>query len=393
MKKILRAALIAVMTLCASVSAMAASSSSVSVKNNDAGSQPVTYTYEAGKTGETAKSITALMTKLSELQKQDSVVQTLTVTSKSADETPVEFKIRISLPSNTSSSVKPEAVKTPSPDEYSALDYYNILITDTKGNVIYSYEEEEDKENEEQLKYKDIPLGVLNMTGNSENRIFNITLSVNKELNKSSVSKNASKLDWSIVSSPCEKETPAPSPTAPAPEATPSSSVTVTEAPKPQMTSEPSSSVNEDKNGVITLSKGEYLCGKDIDEGRYTMTGNGKVHVYTSEGVLKATIALKSKDDKSSNGVDEYVINLSEGEKINVEDETKFTPYSASRTTSSPKATSSAKPKSSPSPKPSSSGKNNPKTGDSAPIIAVTALAIAAAGAFTYIEIKKRKQH
>ena len=391
MKKLLCSVMATVIFVCMSASVMAASSS-VSIKNNVAGSKPVTYTYDSDKSGEIVKSIKSLMTKLSDLSKQDSVVQTLTISSETAGTAPVSFKLRLSVPDNASSTAKPEAVKTPSPEQYSALEYYNIQITDTKGNVIYSYEE--DEKNEQQKTYKDIPLGVLNSSSRSENKIFNITLSINKDLKKSSIAKNAEKLDWSIVS---DTYIDVPAQTA-APQ------ITVTAAPDPQPTDKQQSSVKEDKNGVITLAKGEYLCGSDIEPGKYTMTGDGKVHVYTSEGVLKTTIALKDKDDTSSKGVDEYLINLLEGEKVAVESDTQFTPYTAAKATSSPKPTSS--PKVSASPKTASktsatatpkaaaaNNKNNPKTGDSAPIVGVSALGIIALGAFAFITIKKRKEN
>lgn len=391
MKKLLCSVMATVIFVCMSASVMAASSS-VSIKNNVAGSKPVTYTYDSDKSGEIVKSIKSLMTKLSDLSKQDSVVQTLTISSETAGTAPVSFKLRLSVPDNASSTAKPEAVKTPSPEQYSALEYYNMQITDTNGNVIYSYEE--DEKNEQQKTYKDIPLGVLNSSSRSENKIFNITLSINKDLKKSSIAKNAEKLDWSIVS---DTYIDVPAQTA-APQ------ITVTAAPDPQPTDKQQSSVKEDKNGVITLAKGEYLCGSDIEPGRYTMTGDGKVHVYTSEGVLKTTIALKDKDDTSSKGVDEYLINLLEGEKVAVESDTQFTPYTAAKATSSPKPTSS--PKVSASPKTASktsatatpkaaaaNNKNNPKTGDSAPIVGVSALGIIALGAFAFITIKKRKEN
>lgn len=391
MKKLLCSVMAAVISVCMSVSVMAASSS-ISIKNNVTGSKPVTYTYDADKSGEIVKSIKSLMTKLGDLSKQDSVVQTLTISSETAGTAPVSFKLRLSVPDNASSTAKPEAVKTPSPDQYSALEYYNIQITDTKGNIIYSYEE--DEKDEQQKTYKDIPLGVLNSSSKSENKIFNITLSINKDLKKSSIAKSAEKLDWSIVSDTyidVPAQTIAPQ-------------ITVTAAPEAQPTDKPSSSVKEDKNGVITLAKGEYLCGSDIEPGRYTMTGDGKVHVYTSEGVLKTTIALKDKDDTSSKGVDEYIINLLEGEKVAVESDTQFTPYTAAKATSSPKPTSS--PKASASPKATSktsatatpkaaaaNNKNNPKTGDRTPIVGVSALGMIALGAFAFITIKKRREN
>ena len=82
---------------------------------------------------------------------------------------------------------------------------------------------------------------------------------------------------------------------------------------------------------LLHWHRGEYICGEDIDPGRYAMTGNGKVHVYTENGELKSTIALKDKNS-SANGVEEYLINLTDGEKIKVESETKFTPYTATAT-------------------------------------------------------------
>lgn len=384
MKKTLSSIIAAAAILCMSVSVLAAESS-VSVKNNVVGAEPVTYTYEAGKSGETAASIKSLMTKLDDLAKQDSVVQTLTITSESADETPVEFKLRLSIPED-SSDVKPEAITTPSPEEYSALDYYNIQVTDTQGNVVYSYEEEPENEDISRT-YKDIPLGVLNKTKSAENKIFNITLSINKSLNKSSIAENAEKLDWSIVSDIYIEETPIPM--------TPAPAVTVTSEPETQTTESPAS-VQEDKNGVITLASGEYICGTDIEEGRYTMTGEGKVHVYTSKDELKSTIALKKANDTSANGVEEYVINLSDGEKIVVESAITLTPYTAAEATSTPKATktpsSSSSVKATATPAASSS-KSNPKTGDNAPLLGITFLGIIAVGAFVYIEIRKRKHN
>lgn len=401
MKKILSALIALTLTLCVSVTTFAASSS-VSVKNNDSGSKPVTYTYAPNKSGENVKSIKTLMTKLNDLPKKSSVVQTLTITSESMDNTPVSFKLRLSLPEKATATIKPEVIKTPSPDEYSALEYYNIKITDASDNIIYSYENE--KSESGKTTYKDIPIGILNKTMEAENKIINITVSVNKDVKTSSVEKYANKLDWSIVSdTDFEVEsTPTPVPTivvTATPEIIlPNTTVIPTIAPTiaPSITPTATSSVKEDKNGVVTLSKGEYLCGKDIDAGRYTMTGDGKVHVYTSEGVLKSTIALKNKKS-SANGVEEYVINLLEGEKISVESDTEFEPYTAERATSkptsTPKATSKTSTNSAKATSTPAATKSNPKTGDTAPILGIVCLGVAAVGAFVFFEIKKRKEN
>ena len=368
MKKVLSGMIAAVMTICMSVSAFASPNSSVSIKNNDSKSTPVTYEYAPDQLGETVRSIKPLMTKLDDLSKQSSVVQTLTISSESAEGDPVEFKLRLSMPEKTSNDVKPEALKTPSPDEYSALNYYNIKVTDSNNKLIYSYANDDSKT--DNSTYKDIPLGTMNSSANTENKIINVTVSVNKSLKNSDAAQYAEKL---------EKETTAPT-----------TEVTAKETTNP--------SVKEDKNGVVTLAQGEYICGEDIDPGRYTMTGNGKVHVYTENGELKSTIALKDKNS-SANGVEEYLINLTNGEKIKVESETKFTPYTATAT-AKPKATSTASSSTKATTKPTATpkttakpSKNNPKTGDNTPIVALVSVGILAAGAFVFIEIKKRKNN
>ena len=397
MKKLFSSIAVAALLVCMSITAFTATSS-ISIKNNDNGVKPVTFNYDEGKTGETVTSIKPLMTKLDDLSKNDSVVQTLTITSENTGTSSVSLKLRLSIPERTDSNVKPEAIKTPSPDEYSALDYYNIKITDKDGNIVYSYED--DEKSDENHTYKDMFLGVLNEELSNESKIYNLTISVNKDLNKSDIQSNAERLDWSIVSDTYIKETkPTPAPThvpTPAPTPTPTEIAVETAMPTPEVTTPPSG-VKEDKNGVITLAKGEYLCGKDIDPGKYTITGSGKVHVYTSEGALKSTIALKNKNDSSANGVDEYLINLLEGEKVTVDSDIKFTPYDPSKATATPiateKATKSNTATATATPKASNSDKTNPKTGDTAPIAAVSLIAMLAIAAFTFIEIKKRKNN
>ena len=392
MKKLLSGMIAAVMTICMSVSVFASPNSSVSIKNNDSKSTPVTYEYASDQLGETVRSIKSLMTKLDELPKQSSVVQTLTISSESAEGNPVDFKLRLSMPQKTSSDVKPEALKTPSPDEYNALNYYNIKVTDSNNKLIYSYANDESKT--ENSTYKDIPLGTMNSSADTESKIINVTVSVNKSLKNSDSAQYAKDLDWSIVSTVKKVET-TEAPKATEEAATETVALTAETAPK-----ETNSAVKEDKNGLVILPQGEYVCGEDIDAGRYTMTGNGKVHVYTENGELKSTIALKDKNS-SANGVEEYLINLLDGEKIKVESETKFTPYTASTTakpkaTSTPKASSSTKATTKPTSTPkatSKPSKNNPKTGDNTPIVALVSIGILAAGAFAFIEIKKRKNN
>lgn len=379
MKRIISSAAAAVLSLCMTAGAFAATSS-VSVKNNNTSMKPVTYTYSENS-GQTVKSVKTLMTALSDLSKKTTVTQKLTIISES--ENPTEMSLRLELPEKTD--VKPEpAAATPSPDEYNAMEYYNIKITDADNNVIYDSASVKDDDKSEKKLYKDIPLGVFNNDDVSDSRTYDVAVSINKDVNTKSVAQNAQRLDWCVVSEPVAEEA-TPAPTADVTSA-PVSETTVPTAAPTEKPADPSDGVKTDKNGVVTLSKGEYLCGKDIEDGRYTMTGDGKVDVYTSEGVLKTTIVLKDKNDKSSNGVNEYIINLLDGEKIKVESDTKFTPYNTKATSKPSSATS----KPSATTTPSSSSKTNPKTGDRMPLAALGAVCLLAAGAFVILEIKKR---
>lgn len=370
MKKLIVSIVTAVTALCMTVTAMAATSS-VSVKNNTVTAEPVSYEYETGSNDEIVTSIKSLMENLDELEKEESVVQTITVSSESADKSPVTFKLRLSIAEDEEN---PQA--TPTPTEYSSLDYYNIVVTDTTGAVLYSYEEEH--ETEDGAKYKDITLATLNTVKAEESKVFNITVSINEDLDKSSVAKCAKNLDWSIVSTTSTELAHTTDET--------------TDTEEPMQTK--NENVKEDKYGVVTVQAGEYVCGDDFDEGRYIATGSGKMTVYTKDGDVKTTVALKNNDDSESKGVTEYVVNLEDGEKIAVDAETKLTPYIASKATTEPKATtnpsqSTAATKSSSN----TSSKNNPKTGDTAPVAFLAAVGAMAMGIVAYIEIKKRKQN
>ena len=384
----------AVIILYLSFTAFAATSN-ISIKNNEVNSTPVTYSYDAASSGEIVKSIKSLMTKIDELSKQDSVVQTLTISSLSADKKAVAFKIRLSLPDKNNGSEKPEKLATPSPEEYAALDYYKIKVTTSNGDVLYDADEEKSEDTTEQKSYKDIPLGTLNSTDSAENRIYNLTISVDKSLNKNTAVANASrKLDWSIVSEIVEtsenkadveegqsndgdsanndnKMTPAPS------------ANTVQ-----QNTPKPAGSV------AGTLKKGEYAVGTDIPADRYKMTGKGKVSVYTPDGIVKMSVVLKQKGDASTNGVEEYVLSLSDGERLVVENEATLTPHKAQTLIPSP--TPSAKPSAASSANSSktntsSTSKNNPKTGDTTPVILIVVIGVAALAGIGFIEYKKRQ--
>ncbi len=373
MRKILIMVICVVMTVSSSVIASAASLSKVSVKNNDPDSKPITYTYESDQVKSSSASIKTLMTKLDGLQKQDSIVQTLTITSENADSSPVSLTLRLALP-NIESDVKPEPANQYSDKDYLSINYYNIRITDSQGNVVYSYEDEP-SEKESGMEYKDIPLGEMNQESMFESKIFNITISVNKSLKDDSVAESAKKLDWIIMSETVDNA-----------DEMNQSEIAASE------NADNKSSFSKEKNGDIILPEGEYLCGKDIEPGRYTMTGSGKVHVYAEDGALKSTVALKNNNDDEAKGVSEYIINLNEGERVETDSEIKFSPYSTAKVTSKPKRTDTPKTTSSAS-KSETNKKSNPKTGDVVSIGVISVIALAALSVFAVIEIKKRRKN
>ncbi len=373
MKKAIVGIISAAMIFSASIGVFAANST-VSIENGEKNVDPVTYTYDSEKAGETVKTIKSLMTNLSDLTDENTITQTFTIISESAGAKPVEMKLRLSMPQE--STMQPAMTV----DDYSALEYYNIKITDDEGKVIYP---KEDNNIKDKTAYRDISLGTLNKLSGSESQKYNVEVSVNKEFNRSSVKRAAEKLDWSIVSNTyVQQSTPAPVPSEST--ITPAPLVTVVPA-----TQTPAPNVSENKNGVITVSAGEYICGEDIPQGRYTMTGSGKVRVYKEGGGLKATVVLKNKGDKV-NGSEEYIINLLDGEKVVTDSEIKLTPNASA--TPTPKSTKSSTVKATATPKSGTNSKTNPKTGDAAPIALVSIVGILAIGAVVVIEIKKRRE-
>ncbi len=373
MKKAIVDIISAAMIFSASIGVFAVNST-VSIENGEKNVDPVTYTYDSEKAGETVKTIKSLMTNLSDLTDEHTITQTFTIISESAGAKPVEMKLRLSMPQE--STMQPAMTA----DDYSALEYYNIKITDDEGKVIYP---KEDNNIKDKTAYRDISLGTLNKLSGSESQKYNVEVSVNKEFNRASVKRAAEKLDWSIVSNTyVQQSTPAPVPSEST--ITPAPLVTVVPA-----TQTPAPNVSENKNGVITVSAGEYICGEDIPQGRYTMTGSGKVRVYKEGGGLKATVVLKNKGDKV-NGSEEYIINLLDGEKVVTDSEIKLTPNASA--TPTPKSTKSSTVKATATPKAGTNSKTNPKTGDAAPIALVSIVGILAIGAVVVIEIKKRRE-
>lgn len=301
MKKIFAAAAI---VFAASVSLTAyAASSSVSIKNNDPASDGVTYTYTAGDTEMASASVKSLMTGLEALTERSSVLQTLTVTSETADGSPIELFLIISLPDKPQDAAMPETAAKYSENEYNSLCCYSLRVTGADGAVVY----EESAPKADGAEYREIPLGIMNETEGSESKIFNITVSVNKTYKD--LKRYAEKLDWSIGS----------------------------RAVKASAAAAPVTGAS------LGFASGEYICGTDLDEGKYTVTGSGRLSVYASDGALKSVVTLKNADG-SEGGVEEYTVTLESGEKVVIDGDMVFGSYAegAVKAAAAPQTTAGA---------------------------------------------------
>ena len=134
MKKILMSIMTAAVLAISAVSASAANNSSVEVKND---LQTVTYDYAAGSNAETVQDITKLFNKTRDITvKNPSVTQVITVTSKIGNNTEMKFSLRMTDISDYAD----EDAKS----EDSVLNYYNVTVTDSKGDIIAKTESNAD---------------------------------------------------------------------------------------------------------------------------------------------------------------------------------------------------------------------------------------------------------
>ncbi len=456
-KRIAAIAAAAAMCITCGINVFAASPSSVTISGSP-GKVPVSFTYDT-KSDAIVKSVKHLLPDIPKTANQGEKKQSLAIHSISTENKPVEFSLRLSKEQVKTASPSPQATskakakakETDEPESESIFDYYAITITDSSGASIYDYRRAGDTS--PSAKYKDIPLKTLNTKVPVEKETYTIVVATNSAMSKRAA--EAEKLDWQIVinseeaavtpsETPSASYDPGSTPQATAAQATPDAVIDVPsgiytplptqsvfeetpppeaisapeETSAPEVTSAPTSKpVPTPYNGKRVLDTGLYTVGNEIEEGRYEITGNSTVKVYTAQGDLKTNIILTT-DKNSREGVESYVLTLKNGELIDVSAPTTFTEYVPSRTTPKPttKASSTAKPATNngssqsslsssrvtPTPKATvkptatpkaSASKSNPDTGDNAPVaLAVSAIA-AAIAAIAVLEIFKRRKN
>lgn len=384
MKKSLIGVIVSVFLAMNSFGALAANDSNIEVKNE---SRTITYSYTAGDDKEAVKSITDLFNKIDDITVDEpSTTQVITVKSNTGNGDVMNLTLRMT----DQKDYKDEDVT----EEDSVLTYYNINITDSEGNIIAktSADAEDILKNDDGVFVKNLNMGDINTQFTTETKIYNIEISAPSDTTESRLAQAKENIEWELVCIPARlvenesEEDPSVTPEANEATATPE---IVTQTPvATALAATPAPEQN---------AKGIKYIGedKDIIPGKYTVTGNGTVKVYNSEDELKTNILLTDGEKESEGGISSYVLNLVEGDRLEISDYINLKPFTTATATpkATEKATATPKATAKATTKPSSTKKTNPKTGDTAPITAVSVIAVLALGACVYIEISKRKKN
>lgn len=349
MKKILISIITAASMLIGASAAYADTASTVQISNGD---KLITYRYTAGSKSETIKNISELFTTLSDITAETrETEQELKLTGASTDGSAVDMVLIM-----TDGTDKPES------KEKSVIGIYDIEVTDADGSIISKINAgTDDIEIDNTGKYiKNISLGRLNEASEIEEKTYKLKISVAEDISESDIELANNNTKWFIKGISDKKDAVTPEPTA-----------------TPEASAEPEQEIM----GTKYVGK-----DKDIMPGKYILTGNGSVKVYDSKGEIKEDVVLTDGKSESAEGaVASYVLNLADGDKVEIYDHISLKPYNKT-------AAATAAPRGTAAPATAKSNKTNPKTADTAPIAAVAVTAAAALGVFAYLEYSKRKK-
>lgn len=337
-----------------------AAQSQIMVTGND---NSVTISFSDEEQSTKSQSIKSLIANLDEISKGEAITQKLTVSGDSEQSVKVYLRLEVQKPySDEQSPVK--ATPEPVAEDDNVLDYYDIVIKDVNGETIYDFNAAD--KTSALVKFKDIELGEIDAENKPKD--YEITISQNESLKN--MANEAAMIDWMIVTDGY-------------------SSVN-----KPVIsTMEPNEAEAQLDGNIIerSLRDGTYTVGKDLLKGRYDITGEATVKVYTDDGELKTKIIL-THDSNSQTGVDNYVLNLSNGEVVEVSGEADFKPYTPTKSKATAKplyGTDSSKNQV----KATTAPKTNPKTGDMVPVGVIMLIGAMAIVSFLALEYKKRKNN
>ena len=388
MKRIFAAIISAAMLVSASMPIFAAGElGSVTVSSNKATVPAKTFVTGNGEMGEI--NINDVMTEVGKVTATKEALQTLKIKSTVA---PMDFWLKLELP---------EASGYNRAEAYTAIDYYQIKITDENDRVLY-----DDGKNENSAGNMSRYIHIAENTKNKKESSYNLYISANKNVDLSALSSKTSDIEWKLVYTDDEKKFQSAS----APSAVPT--VTATEAPTgtprvspaPTATAAPSASASASAGKRVEILVTSKSDGKNVlKPGTYKMVGKGTVTVFNKDGASRFKGELFSSND------DGLIVTVAEGEKILLEgDSSAYIQFKSPNAAASAKASATAKATTKPTASakatakatatakantvPSAAPKNNPKTGDFTPIAGLCALAFLSLGTIIYVLADSKKK-
>lgn len=381
MKRLLVSIITALSVVIGTSGAMAAANANVEVKNDV---KSVTYSYTALAGTRAENQITKLFEDIKKLNSENpNYSEDITIISKSADGLAVDFSLK--MEDNTSGG---------SSEDNTILSLCSVKIKDADGNDVTGTDSANITTDGDKAVIE-LPLGRQNTQFTKDEKKYTVEFSLNSGLTDKQITNLKENLAWGIISAVprVSASTVTPAPT---------NNTTVEATPTPSASATPGTSVSPQPTATASAgTKVKYVGeNKDIVPGKYVTTGNGAIKVYNSQNALKTEVTLKDDNHKNSDGADSVVLNLADGDRVEFADYIKLTPQSTKATatpkasakaTAKAKATATAKTKAKATATPKA--KTNPKTGDTAPIAAVSFLAVAALGACLYIEYLKKNKN
>lgn len=373
-KKCVFAVLTAFVISAGTISASAAVSN-VSIKTD---SKSMSYTYLIDEAKESTKSVKILFDDFKDATADGYISENFTVTSKTEEKRPVYLSLRISIKESGDN------------EEYSLLDYYDFVIKDEDGKVIYETAEKSSVD----LTYKDISLGEFNKDLSEETKELVVEYKINDEAVKYYGSEYADDIDVLLVSS-LNNNVAEPTNT---PE---SESGSVTAAPEQTEAVETQTPSTEEPKETEKPKEKKIICGADIEPGRYVVTGNANVKITTADGDIISETTVTDGTAEDVKGVSQFITSIEDGDIItitaisdNVKAVVNFDKTNSGTKSTTAGASTTNKPGSSnTASKNNSTSKTNPKTGDDGyvPVYLVSLMGVSA-GAIAMLEVVKRKK-
>ncbi len=331
--------------------------------------------------------INDVMVNLKNLTATKGVVQRIQIRSTV---TPVDCWLKLELPTESAYALN---------GGESAVNYYSLkidkVISEGTNKTIY----DESVDSTELVDgAKLIHLGSIEDYNKAKTLDYEITVSVNKSVNTSTLADKPEDVQWKLVYTDNEKAfepTPAPEANVTAvPTDSPKATANATSAPS---IGDPNKPAAEKHEKVISIAVTSKETKEDsVKPGTYRLIGDGDVVITNVNGTRRAGYELSPEIDKAIS------VTVKEGETITLTgDESAYVQFKSpsvatTKPTATPKVTAkaTATPKATLAPKATvaATAKVNPKTGDSAPIVAVSSLAVLALAVVVYLLATSKKK-